>query len=416
MTKKGFYCFILFCLIACKLNAQVNLQTGGATFSLPIFNWQDDKSRLSSIVALSYNSGNGLQVGEISSNVGQGWNLITGGQIVRMQNDLPDDQVIRNGGVSDITKYPSGILYASTPAENGCPIALTKYPIYKSKNQIYKQHNEIAEDKQLDYFLFQFNGKTGMFVLDPANIGIAKSIGDSKMKITFLEDAGLIGSGVRTKITSFTIQDVDGLIYKFTKHGLTKVLDFGFSDDSYTYKQTQPKFKNGKVYYQSAFDNNSIVNPWVIGSWSLTEIEDALTHRKIYFTYTTPRNLDNSAGEVINANYSKKDYCIVSHSRSITQTLDIASVVYPDGHSVTFNYGADRIDLNGAKVLASIDVLYQGRFLSKHELNTTYFILNRYGYPTSLYQKKVARLCLRSVARSVLICWKIHRHISLIII
>lgn len=63
-----------FSLIACALIflkpfAQVNLQTGSATFSLPMFSWQDDKSRLNSAVAISYNSGSGLKVDEVASNV-----------------------------------------------------------------------------------------------------------------------------------------------------------------------------------------------------------------------------------------------------------------------------------------------------------------------------------------------------------
>lgn len=392
---------ILICFFMSRLYGQVNLQTGSATFSLPMFSWQDDKSRLNGIVALSYNSGNGLRVGDVASNAGQGWSLISGGEIVRMQAGEPDDQVARAGtGVNDITKYPPGILYATVPASNGCPDALTRYPIYPSKNQIYSQLNKIAEDKQLDYFSFQFNGKAGMFVLDPTNIGIAKPLGDTKMKITFLQDANLINQGIRTKITSFKIEDIDGLIYRFTLHGLSKVLKTEYSDENYNYKKTQPKFKDGKVYYQAAFDNGEIINPWIIGSWHLTEIEDALTGRKITFNYTAPRDINNVAGDDITANYTNKNYCVVSHKTSKTKTPEISSVVYPDGHTVTFNYGAARIDLNGAFVVSSVDITYLGRFLSKYELNTSYFILNRFGTPVTDYQKSVARLCLRSVKKT----------------
>lgn len=397
LLKKNLPALFLL-LLFFKTNAQVNLQTGSATFSLPMFSWQDDKSRLNSIVALSYNSGNGLKVNDIASNAGQGWNLIAGGEIIRMQAGEPDDQVKRDGNDDDITRYPSGILYATVPAANGCPEALTKYPIYGWKNQLYNQHNIIAEDKQLDYFVFQFNGKAGMFVLDPTNLGNCKSLGDTKMKITFQQDAGLISQGIRTKITSFTIEDVDGLIYKFAMHGLTKVLKTEYCDEDYNYKQTQPKFKNGKVYYQSGFDGQ-LMYPWIIGSWHLTEIEDALTHRKIFFNYTALRNLNNAAGEDISSNYTKKDYCVVSHKISITKTPDLSSIVYPDGHTVTVNYGNARFDLTGEYAISSVDITYQGRYLSKYELATSYFILNRYGTPVTDYQKKVARLCLRSVRK-----------------
>ena len=135
--KKVFYiCLLLF--VISKVTAQVNLQSGSAVFSLPIFNWKDDKSRLNSTVALSYNSGNGLKVDEVASDVGQGWNLIAGGVITRMQVGEPDDQMpyAGNGSEHDIRRYPAGYLYATVNAYLGCPDALTRYPIYGSKNQV----------------------------------------------------------------------------------------------------------------------------------------------------------------------------------------------------------------------------------------------------------------------------------------
>lgn len=397
MIKRRFFYLSLVALMAGKISAQVSLQTGSATFSLPIFNWEDDKSRLNSLLALSYNSGSGLKVNDIPSNVGQGWSLVSGGAIVRMQNGEPDDQWPRNGTEWDVTKYPAGMLYATVPASQGCPVALTKYPIYGWKNQIYNQHNVVVEDKQLDYFAFQFNGKAGMFVIDPANPGNCKSIGDTKIKITFQQDANLVNQGIRTRITSFSVQDVDGLIYKFTSHGKVKILKSEYCDAGMTQYLRQPKFQSGKVYHQGGFDNGQIVNPWVINSWYLTEIEDALTHRKIFFNYTT-RSISNNAGEDVIFN-GDKNYAIVFHKKSITLTPELTSVTFPDGHTVTLNYGAPRQDLNGDYVLSSIDVTYQGRYLSKHELNTSYFILNRYGTPVSDFQKRVSRLCLLSVRK-----------------
>jgi len=397
MLKRRIVYLCLFGLLAGKLPAQVNLQTGSSTFSIPIFNWNDDKSRLNSIVALSYNSGAGLKVSDLPSYIGQGWDLIAGGAIIRMQVGEPDDQWPKEGSEWDITKYPPGILYATVPASQGCPTALTKYPIYGWKNQIYNQHNVVAEDKQLDYFSFQFNGKAGMFVVDPTNIGNCKSLGDTKMKITFQQDAGLISQGIRTRITSFTIQDVDGLIYKFTKHSLTKILKSEYCDAQLNQYQRQPKFENGKIYHQAGFDNGQVINPWVIGGWYLTEIEDALTHRKIFFNYTT-RNINSNGGEEIIFNETK-NYPIIFHKKSITQTPALTSITFPDGHSTTLNYGSARLDLNGDYALASIDVNYQGRYLSRHELSTSYFILNRYGKPISDFQKRVSRLCLLSVRK-----------------
>ncbi len=402
MQPKRVYCLVILLFFFSKSFCQVNLQTGSAVFSVPMFSWQDHKSRLNSVVALNYSSGNGLKVNDLPSSVGQGWSLIAGGAIVRMQVGEPDDQVARNGNGTeyDLSRYPPGILYATVPASQGCPNALTRYPIYGWRNQLYSQRNIVAEDKQLDYFSFQFNGKSGMFVLDPSNIGVAQSLGDTKMKITFQRDASLINQGIRTDITSFTITDVDGVIYKFARHGLAKVLQANYCDASLTYMQRQPDFKNGNVYHQAGFDNGQITNPWIIGSWYLSEIEDGLTHRKIYFNYVM-RNINNIAGQdiVYNTYTNGTQYTIISHKTSVTQSPSISSISYPDGHTASFTYGSDRVDLKGDKVLSSVDFAYQGRSLSRYILNTTYIIRSRYGKPVTNFQKKSARLCLKSVQK-----------------
>src|SRR5436190_15294311 len=101
MLKRQFLFIVMVLFLCNRVCAQVNLQTGSATFSLPLFSWQDDKSRLNATVALSYNSGNGLKVSDVASNVGQGWNIIAGGVITRMQVGEPDDQMAYNGNGSE---------------------------------------------------------------------------------------------------------------------------------------------------------------------------------------------------------------------------------------------------------------------------------------------------------------------------
>ncbi|MFC4231514.1 DUF5977 domain-containing protein [Parasediminibacterium paludis] len=397
---------ILFFIVLCsKVNSQVNLQTGSATYSLPMFNWKDDKSRLNSVVALNYNSGNGLKVNDVSSNIGQGWNLVAGGVITRMQVGEPDDQMRNdgNGTDQDLTKYPAGYLYATRKNYTGCPVSLTKYPIYGAMNQLYTQTNTTAEDRQQDYFAFQFNGKTGMFVLDPVNGDNGLTIGDSKLKITFQRDPSMVTnttSGIRTTITSFTIQDVDGLIYKFRQHGLTKVLHAGYCDATLSQELSQPNFADQGVYHQTGFDDGQLINPYVIGSWYLSEIDDPFTTRSIIITYNN-NYINTISGIDISYNIGSKGYAIISHKRSISTTPDIASISYPDGHQVIFNYANNkpRVDLVGEYPLSSVDILYNGRYLSEYQLNTTYFILNRYGTPVTNYQKSVARLCLKSVKK-----------------
>jgi hypothetical protein len=291
LQRKCFsFCVLLFVLLngPVSSSAQVTLQTGGAVFSLPIFNWQDDKSRLTSVIALGYNSGSGLKVNDVASNEGQGWSMVAGGVITRIQVGQPDDQqpfagVNPGANDQDITKYPGGYLYpdAAAPLAQGCPIWLTKYPTYGGQNVLYAQHNDVAQDRELDRFAFQFNGKAGEFVIDTTGGWHGVMLGDSKMKISLQTDLTMATTqGIRTTITSFTITDVDGLIYKFTLHGLTRLLTSNASNGDGSKLAAQPKISNNGVYCQSAFDdgptgpnanniwaNQFMSNPYIISNW-----------------------------------------------------------------------------------------------------------------------------------------------------
>jgi hypothetical protein len=370
-----------------------------------MFNWQDDKSRLNSVIELDYNSGNGLKVNDVASNVGQGWNLLQGGVITRLQAGEPDDQPARNGDntIEDVTKYPAGFLYSNTPYFNspGCPTTLTEYPIFGDKNHIYKQHNVVSEDRQIDYFSFIFNGRSGMFALDKVSFGNnaykAVLIGDSKLNVWYtLND--MTSDGIRTTIDVFYIQDENGLIYKFSQHDITQTLKTQYCDSRLNATYIQPKLKSGKVAYECSFPDSHIVNPKIINGWHLTEIRDPLTNRTITFTYTT-ENIHADNGTAISYYDFPKNYSIVSHLFSYSVSPKINSIIYPDGHLVLFNYGAQRIDMIGDNVLSSIDIKYQNRFISKYLLNTTYIIKNRYGKPNSDFEKQCARLYLRSVTK-----------------
>lgn len=378
-----------------NINAQVKYQTGSAEFGLPIFQWEDDRSKLISAVSLSYSSGNGLKVADVASNIGQGWNLQIGGSITRIQSGEPDDQKPRDGNFDDITKYPPGYLYDPISAIEGCPKNLTEYPIFKAKNKIYKPYNLVTADKELDRFAFEINGRSGIFFLKKNNADKAVLVGDSKMKVWYTRDENM--PNIRTTINAFFVQDENGIIYKFSKLALTKVLKTRYSDASGVHILQQPNFKEGKVYYEGNFDDGSLVNPYIVNGWMLTEMEDALTHRKIFFNYVV-RNVNASAGTTFSS-YAESNYSIISFSKSITLSPEISSITYPDGHIVTVNYGENRFDLNGQNIVKSVDVQYQGKFISKYELNTQYFIGNRIGIPTTDYQKSIARLCLTSIKK-----------------
>ena len=129
---------------------------------------------------------------------------------------------------------------------------------------------------------------------------------------------------------------------------------------------TQPHFDNDMVYHEGVFDKNDLPNPYIINSWNLTEIKDALTNRVITFNYSlTNLSINNNAGISI-AFHSEKNYSIISHKFSRTEVPQLSSIILPDQHQVSFNYKSEtRIDMNGDKALASVDITYQSRGLSK---------------------------------------------------
>ena len=70
-------------------NTPVGLFTGSQNISLPLYTFKT--ANLEVPISMFYSS-NGIKVDEISSNVGQSWNLNFGGVITRIVRDKPDEE------------------------------------------------------------------------------------------------------------------------------------------------------------------------------------------------------------------------------------------------------------------------------------------------------------------------------------
>ena len=142
-------------------------------------------------------------------------------------------------------------------------------------------------------------------------------------------------------------------------------------------------------------------NPYVVDSWYLTEIDDPLTGRQILFSYAE-RNI-SSVGESTISYYKENDYSIITRRYSVNVVQDLVGISCADQYLVNFQYQpTQRFDLSGEYALSSVSVQspqFSNRYLSKYDLTTSYFILNRYGIPSSDFQKQAARLCLLSVKK-----------------
>jgi len=403
----------LLALILVRAAAQVNVPTGTAEFSMSIQNWQDTKSRLNANIVLQYNSRNGLKVDDIASNVGQGWNLSSSGVVVRIQVGQPDDQKPKDGLYTDVTKYPPGYLYNPAGISLGCPSALKYYPIFGSANVVYRNDNATDADREQDYFAFSFNGRNGLFVLGKIgsvpgkpNSGKAVFLGDSKLKAWYdIDETAASTQHLRTTISAFHIQDENGLIYTFQNKGLTRVLKThscqSYSDywgNPLPIKSASPtSYSSWTTYFESVYDElMDSDNPYVVGSWYLSEVKDPFTTRTITYTYHTEA-LNNFAGTDIRG--TSQPYAIVTIKYSVTQTPVLDAVNYPDGTTATMVYGANRADLNGDKQLSGVRVTYKGRTSYHFDFVQSYMIKNQIRQPNNGGDNRLSRLCLLAVKK-----------------
>ena len=428
---KNLYILLIFVIFTTVLNAQVNTQTGSSTFEVPIFNFQDNISNLSLPVVIGYNSGNGLKVDEVASDIGQGWGLMAGGKIVRVQVGEPDDQKPFGGeGVNEVifnSKYPAGYLYTNQDPQNGPPEYYQNYPVFADKDQVYRQHNVMLADRESDRFIMNLNGVTITFVLDKstfnavAGTGTGYSLGLNHFKIAFScatgtsqslpASVGLPGARARTLINQFIITDDNGIEYVFNTMAYNKLQRLQPCNLSFDSKVSPPKkLKKGGVYCETYFDEPTIINPYIVNEWQLTEIKDRfISGRKISFNYTY-RNLNTFTGfeYTFTDNLGgKHDYGKRIAKKAVYIVPVVSTITCPNHYGINFNYGAQRLDLmglqssgnTGSKCLENISVTYNGRVVQRHVLKQSYVIYTRYGTPITPEEKWASRLYLISVTK-----------------
>ncbi len=385
----------LLCLTLIWYNisfGQVNLQTGAAQAFFPLFEHSDSKNRLGTSISLQYIYGNGLKVNEPASNVGTGWLLQAGGFISRIQHGEPDDQRMATlpSQPDDIVsgpatyQYQTGYMYSPTLPQNSMNPIASFVPVFP-KN-FASNYKILLDDREQDIYAFQFNGRSGQFV-----IGKNKEpqfILDSKLKITF-EEQNMTSSRIRTWISSFTITDEEGIQYKFSELELTEL---------FKYQPSGATVSNFKVFTANV-PGSSDVN-LIVSKWFLTEIKNPLTNAKITFNYNL-YSIDmegaKQASSQTSQNGSTSKQVLVQKVRM--QSKRLSSILLPDNYKVNFNYWSDnRMDLPGDNPLKEINVLYNNSIISGYRFNYGYIVTNEIKplnfQPQFSWQLRAARLCL----------------------
>lgn len=159
-------------------NVPVGMLTGSPNLNIPLYSYKT--TNLEVPIALFYGN-NGVKVDEISSNVGQGWNLSFGGVISRIIRDEPDEK-----RQTDFVP----------PNDNFTPAQKESYFKFIAENDII--------DSESDLYSFNFGSYSGKFIYDHDNSLVMMPA--QNVKVEKLADA---------ESYTFVITTPDGVKYFF---------------------------------------------------------------------------------------------------------------------------------------------------------------------------------------------------------
>jgi len=399
---------------------QVDMPIGSMSFTVPIYSYVDNLSKLSFRSEFLYNSGRGLEVDEVSNALGTKWNLSGIPAITRIIRGLPDDQIEKPGDVYDLTKYPAGYLYNANPVSLGCPTAESKYPIFTGQGIWVTNSNITEADRELDQFQFVLNGSSGSFVIDKNFIAVQSS--DTRAKIEIFTEDQRATKNIRTSIKEFHITDVNGIKYIFSEQETNRA--FKISEHN----------PNGSwipwAIFSESYDIPLVDNPFITSTWYVSKIIDTKANRVILFTYDTETtkyefktqlqtelfdqpppgpfyNYGTGLNAINGTTADNQSYTVYAYNIKGTilkreiQKKKISKITFPDNSYITFNYLTDRKDLAATKMLDNISLIdpYQN-LLIKYYLEHSYFIKNEIRDPVTAEENKWSRLCLKEIKKT----------------
>lgn len=372
-------------------------------------------------ISLDYSSGNGVLVDELPSCIGQGWSLGGLGVITRIQRgDAPDDQISNQRTPLELERvpfeyrYPDGYIFNTRPTSDGCNRLLNRYPIYEEEHVQYYTKNSINADKEQDYFVFSFGGRTGKFVIDKDhNIHVIGNDSRLKFKQPSFDASPL--NGCRTLINGFKIIDEIGIEYEFAYRDFSKNFDYynimgGIVNEA----RTRQLLTDHEIPLE--------YNPFVTNSWYLSKITDPSNGRSITLNYKSDQ-IDVFSGLSVeyrlplmalpwkcyhsftNPNFGPNNndeplhpyITTVVRQRMFLKKPEIESILLSNGDIVDFEYSEKRKDCKGSYKLSGIYIKsgFEGR-VEKISLQHSYFVKNTIKEPATT-EEKFTRLVLQSV-------------------
>jgi hypothetical protein len=444
----------LLLFVGFNARGQVNLQTGAATYSMPIFSYSNE-DRLSTTISLDYLDGSGLKVNEVAGSVGTGWNLKFGGVITRKQRGLPDDQkrdllyqnplpenslmsikdyrgkLFANGYLFSV--YNNDLINTQITNEGGWQKVLPS-SYYTSGIGFYQWPKPrpvsefIEADREMDIFKLDFGKGEFEFVIGK-DFSI-RLLNDSKLKVEVVTER-MLESNIKTCISKFIVTDIDGIQYIFSTKELSEELLY----DNFRTPTGSPEgyidLNENLIHYPEhegvlggfptlfwimpsvihyGINNNVITNypvytarktgNFIVTKWYLSQILNPLvgSNNQINFNYEN---------YLINMNTSK----IMSRSNIANEEIINKEIIFAKrikninsgDTKVEFIYEAvPRIDVPEILPLKEIQIKKQNSTINKYVFEYQYFLaslIKPYNYQFDEKEKFMTRLCLKSIQK-----------------
>ncbi len=322
------------------ITQQVDLYTGKPNIEIPLFVAKSRK--LSVPIKLQYNS-SGCVVTEHSSWVGNGWSLSAGGQISRQVRGNPDEK-------DGVGYFYLGHYLPSNPLE-----LTSEYFTYDQQKSIANQ----TWDLEPDMFNFSFGGYSGQFIFYVDSLGNRTIQTIPYQNLNIVMDPDLSSS----RIKGFTIISEDGTKYYFGEN--TQNIE----------NQSNTNFSPENGWENSLGFNSA----WMLFKIISPDKGDSITFNyEIYGNeHTEMTSVSSKSGALdFGACYQLCSFPIYFNTNYFSSE-DIAS---PKLHSITTaneqyvftTQTESRKDLDGGKVLSSIEQSYNNTPLKKYKFYTSY--------------------------------------------
>jgi YD repeat-containing protein len=292
------------------LERPLGTATGTIPISFPLLSLSSGS--LSASLSLDYNSTGGIRVEEVASSVGLGFSLADGaGRITQQIHGLPDDL---SAGMINNTNKPSGF----NP---------------NNMEHLWEATQPYFWDLEPDVFFYNFNGKSGKFVIKENGTVLLSDNNGIKVEYLF---ASPIQNGIRKWI----ITDDKGNKYYF---GQNKSETINYKLDNEYEIQSLVSPLNIKTGYSSR-------------TWYLTEVKDMNEENTLKYSYVTSSgtlyNLAGGFNHLLNLSGGAGLFNIAPEwARVRTETYEyLVSKIEGKSGYILVNSGTGRSDGWGRKI------------------------------------------------------------------